>query len=590
MDMISPRTAPSSSVMEPRAKPISAPPVVSAGNPIPQTAIRAQWFHLSTPASSPVFVPFGQLEVVTLEAPDIKEDIELRIDIPIDCIAGVWTPSGDRAQMQKVTWQGKIMACPFFKAGLLAFVDRNLFNRLAIHALPDDTEVAIQWNIDQAGAAYRLRLRWTEQSPSVPAVRLSTVHHFVHDVIAEFVAAPDETSLSQSNYEPSYCTWYAFHGDMTQSRIRDVAVAAKQLGFGSFILDDGWQYDAPQRVGTTLGRWHRYHGDYHPSPRKFPDFDGLIEDIQNQDMQFVLWIAPFLIGEESKAFGNLNGSLLESWLHEGFKIGDPRSDKFADYICSSLRSLVTRYPIDGFKVDYDYALLGPGEVGYGLGKAYVSLVKRILTELHSIRPHVEWNLIPTTFATQAANAFRCIDVPFDPDTNRLIMANLHAVTGNRPLHYDPSVWSASEPAESVHRHMIPSVFCVPSVGVSLLDLPPQHHDIIRAWLRFYRQHQRVLNHGKFEPFWTAGDYQSFRSTLNGQQIAAAFSTLPVCAGQASEAWLINAAGPFIYLDLARSSSVEILNYDGIMQKPAFSAAAGIHRIDCPCGSIIHISR
>ncbi|MBI4023380.1 MAG: hypothetical protein HY360_00260 [Verrucomicrobia bacterium] len=59
--------------------------------------------------------------------------------------------------------------------------------------------------------------------------------------------------------------------------------------------------------------------------------------------------------------------------------------------------------------------------------------------------------------------------------------------------------------------MVPSLFCVPSIGAPLLDLPKEHLDVLRGWLGFYRRHQAIFNQGDFHACWDAGDFQIFVS-------------------------------------------------------------------------------
>jgi len=390
-------------------------------------------------------------------------------------------------------------------------------------------------------------------------------------------------------YEPSFCTWYAYHGAIDQQRAEQCAQKARDLGFGTFILDDGWAYEEDQRVGTALGEWHRWQGDWKPSKRKFPDFAEHIQRVRGEGMRYLLWFAPFLVGKRSSARKLLSGHLMNSWLQEGFQVADPRSEKVRKHLRETVVRLIECYGIDGFKVDYDYALLGPDQSPQGLGEAYASCVKELVQTAREIRCDFEWNLIPNRFAATAAQAMRCLDVPFDPESNRLAMTCARAVTGRAPLYYDPSLWTPEDDVGTVHRHMIPSLFCVPSLGAPIMDLPSVHLEAVRAWLSFYRRHQGVLNKGTFRATWSGSDYACMATRLGTQEIAAVFSEYPFRVAPISNVRVINGG-------VAREITVKLMNSASWKMEDAWGRAkgggrmmkTGMHSLKVPPGSVAHI--
>lgn len=519
--------------------------------------------------------------------PDLTGPVSAFLTIPIGGITGLWTPYGDRGMLQKVVWRGKFVATPYYKPALLALVDRHLNNRLLLTAEPFAQEIRIEWALDQAKAAYRLRIHWPEAAGV--GLRLSTesalVQKLAERVVREFEAPP----APAASHEPAYCTWYAFHGDMDQERIEACAKLAGELGFGNFILDDGWSYDTAQRVGEVLGPWHRWQGDWTPSPRKFPDFAGHVWRVREMGLRYTLWVAPFMVGEQSSFYQQLKPALLKSWLEEGYALVDPRHEGGVEQVRRQLEQLVQRYAITGFKVDYDYGLLGPGEVGQGLGEAYVRAVRRWIDACRAVRPDFEWSLIPNLLAPQMTSSLRCLDVPFDAESNRLNFANLWPLAARSALQYDPSLWSAAEPVAAVHRHVIPSLFGVPSVGAPILQLPDDHRAALRSWLGFYRRHQGVLNQGEFTPRWAGGDFQSFHRRSVGMEVAAAFSGYPVTVQPDGRTLLINADDqPRVTVRLPHSAAIRPENADGAALSSERSAGPGLHELDCPGGGVLNI--
>lgn len=531
-------------------------------------------------------------DVISLHSPGAGYCLEFTW--PVDGIAGIWTPYGDRATMQKVSWHGELIGGPCLRPSLLSFVDAELGNLLALAAGPCSDEISITWDLDQASACYHVRVSW----PDAPAtasrqVWISTKPGAVHSVVPELLdaEAPALPAVNASHlFEPSFCTWYAYHGALDQQTAGICAERVRALGFGTFIMDDGWAYNVKQRVGAKLGPWHRYNGDFLPAPMKFPAFAEHVAAVQGLGLRYLLWVAPFVIGRRTVAYQRLRSHLLNSWLHEGFQVADPRCEVAVSYIEESLAYLLRTFHVDGFKVDYDYALPAVTQRQSGTAAAYAAATRRIIRTLQQIDPGVEYNLPVNAFARTVTNAYRCVDVPFDPDSNRLFMANLSLLSGQGALYSDPALWSVNEPVTAVHRHMVPSLFIVPSVGAPVMELPPDHQDALRAWLSFYRRHQAVLNRGLLARTWAAGDFQHFSRRLGDRQVIAAFSRYPVEIPTLAETFLINGSGDYrMTVKVAHAHQAVVENAGGAVLEKPMSLTAGLHEISCPSGSILHLT-
>jgi alpha-galactosidase len=511
----------------------------------------------------------------------------LEVRVPLRSINGIWSPYGDWTVGKKLTWQGQKLGTPFFKTGMLACVDRGLRSHFAFAPASSTTEIKVSWQIHQAWGCYLFQIEWPEDEPKelVFSREIEPVHEAVFRLNREILQGP-ETASRPEYYEPSYCTWYAFHADLEQKKVEDCARMASELGFGSFILDDGWQYDAPQRISGKLDKWHRFQGGYEPSKRKFPQFAEFFDLLGSYGLRKLLWVAPFLIGEDSEANKRFSGRLLPSWLDEGFLVADPRDEEFTAHLEDSLCQVVTDFNLDGFKVDYDYALVSPGSEFRGLGRAYCAAVSRWIKAVRGIRPNFEWNFIPNAFSCSIGNAFRCMDVPYDPETNRLHMANFKSMVGSAALQYDPALWRADESLDVVYRHLLPSLFCVPSVGTHLLEIPQSHREAIQAALGFYRRHQPLLNGGHFDAAWHGGDFQSFHTHLGDEEIDLSFSGFPV-ALDARKTRVINGdASAGVCLNFGCSGSVVLEDLHGNTLHAAESVRPGLKTVTCPNAAVI----
>lgn len=515
------------------------------------------------------------------------------LKVPIAGITGIWSPLGDRATLQKISWHGKIAGTPTFAPPVMALVDASLRNHLLLLVEPFNHECEIAWHLNQADACYEIQVRWDGELPPDARILINTQPESIHQLVPPLLAAMRTPSapVLPHHYEPTYCTWYAFHADQQVDRIEQAARLARDLGFGTLIVDDGWSYQSPQRVGTSIAHWHRFQGDYLPDNSKYPDFPAHVQRIKAMGLRYLLWISPFIVGDQSKAATELQDDLLDSWLsHEGFKALDPRSDPAIESIAEKLCALVEFCRPDGFKVDYDYALAGPGQRSLNVGAAYANAASLLIERCRKINPDLEWNLVCNLFASTITSCMRCVDVPYDAASNRLYIGNMKPLAAGMALQSDPALWSAGDSAAMVHQHIVPTLFCVPSIGASLTALPAEHLTILRNWLQFYRRHQPLLNHGSFSARWAAGDYQSFHVSDEHQEIIAGFSSYPIDILPQRNALLINAGPePQVTLRLTSAHTIILQNPRGDDIDQPRHLARGLHGIRCDTGNVIHIA-
>ena len=66
------------------------------------------------------------------------------------------------------------------------------------------------------------------------------------------------------------------------------------IGFGTLIMDDGWQT-------ADTGRDYPYCGDWEPEPSKFPDMPANVERVHELGLSCVLWLTPRNGGDAEQA-------------------------------------------------------------------------------------------------------------------------------------------------------------------------------------------------------------------------------------------------------------------------------------------------
>jgi len=299
-------------------------------------------------------------------------------------------------------------------------------------------------------------------------------------------------TFSAYSWYPVFCTWYAVHGAVTQSWCAKTAAKAAELGFGTFILDDGWCYPDMKRVcPKNISSWYEKIGDWKFDPVKFPDFGSHVKEVRKLGMKYLVWVAPYLIGLKSAMHRKLEkipGAIIPGAL-EGYEKLDPGNAKAAKPILDLMEDLMTRWDLDGLKVDF------LDQIHPDVDSPHAEACCRFTEELsRRIRKHNPDAMIEfrQSYAVprmlRCGTQFRAGDAPFDFLLNLRRIAHIRLALGDHiPVHADPAYWPADELPVNISRHFIAMMAGVPMLSVELADLSPEAEAICRFWISFYRK-------------------------------------------------------------------------------------------------------
>jgi hypothetical protein len=147
----------------------------------------------------------------------------------------------------------------------------------------------------------------------------------LNDVSEWWAAMPAHTPAATPEPArlPVYSTWYNYHQDVDAAVLVKEIIVARQLGYGSIIVDDGWQT-------LDSGRGYAYTGDW--KPERMPEMKRFVDESHRIGMKVLLWYAVPFVGKHSQAAARFkNKSLrfdmlkfgLDSFCHEMLKGGAP---------------------------------------------------------------------------------------------------------------------------------------------------------------------------------------------------------------------------------------------------------------------------
>lgn len=446
----------------------------------------------------------------------------IRFSIPILDMHCYWSPAR-RTPSMKLDWRIELESAGQRYLPILSFFNSRGENRgtFGVTDLIDDCKLTAQMNQEFCRYDVTVEVAVPEDR-DIPFELLLDFgagdwRDALHRCIANFgVALPEFPAAA---WEPVYCTWYAVHASVTQEWAEDTAKRAAELGFKTFIIDDGWCFDDMRRVTPeTIGFWYEKIGDCDISTKKFPDFDAHLARVKAMGLRYMLWVTPFLIGVKSEMFRRLGeNGVLPGYL-EGYQLLNIDHADGCEEMIESLTSLMRKHDLDGLKIDF-LDQLYPSMQG-PRGRKITEFIAALTDGIRAVKSDalIEFregyatpSMLP--YATQ----FRAGDVPFDFQDNFRRLAQIRLELGDGvPVHSDPAYWHPEELPENISRHMIASLAGVPMLSMDLEEMRDEAKAIVRHWLDFYQAHLELFQTGHWVVQYHQGDI-SYVSVSKGEE-------------------------------------------------------------------------
>lgn len=419
--------------------------------------------------------------------------------IPIVDVTAVWHPAQPRVPPMALPWRVEFACGANIAYPMLIFMDKNSAAAYSIALTNCIDDCLCSAKMNQELCAYEVVFSIAVTAETEPfEIFYNDSHLPMTDLLQLFrnKIMPEVPSYPAAAWEPVYCTWYAVHAAITGEYLKSNAAEAARLGFGTFIVDDGWCLEEHKRVTPiTLADWYRDIGDWELSTQKLPDMKEIVTQAQKLGFSYMFWVAPFFAGRRSKLNEKVSCYLTD--LHEGQRIIDPADKCAADAVTESILNIFKSMDLDGLKIDFIDTVLP--DVQKPHCRAARKYVEELVGKIRQIKPEalIEFRQRYATAVNAAlATAFRAGDVPFDyvENFNRCVQIRLHMGDGI-PVHADPVYFNSAESAETVGRHMIASLAGVPMLSMELSSIAPEHKKVIANYIGFYKEHQQTFNYG-----------------------------------------------------------------------------------------------
>ncbi|MEL6358234.1 MAG: glycoside hydrolase family 36 protein, partial [Bacteroidota bacterium] len=315
----------------------------------------------------------------------------------------------------------------------------------------------------------------------------------------ETALGTEHAKIPSGASNPVYSTWYAYHQKMTTQALLQECRLAKELGYDTIIVDDGWQTHDGQRGYDFTGDWEA---------ERFPEMAKFVADVHRIGMQCMLWYSVPFCGVKSKAYQQFKGKFLTE-NHRWAPVFDPRYPEVRKYLVDKYTQALQDWNLDGFKLDFidDFHVYPETPAGAEDGRDFASvnlavdqLISEITQSLKAINPAILIEFRQKYIGPQLrkiGNMFRAFDCPNDSVTNRLRTTDVRLLAGSSRVHSDMITWHPEETTEIAALQLNSILFSVPQISVRLAEQSEQHLRMIRFYTDYFNTNRELLMHGNF---------------------------------------------------------------------------------------------
>ena len=395
---------------------------------------------------------------------------------------------------------------------------------------------------------------------------------------------------------PVYSSWYSYHQNVSKDALVTECQLAKDIGFESIIIDDGWQ--------TLDGnRGYAYTGDW--EPERIPEMKEFVKAVHDLDMKFILWYAVPFVGEKSKAYEKMKGKFLTYWEGQGTYVVDPRFPEVREFIINTYIKAVKEWDLDGFKLDFlgrfrtekDTKLVTDGGRDFAsINEATDRLMTDLLKSLRTIKPDImiEFRQPYTGPAMRKyGNMLRASDCPNVAMINKVGTTDLRLLSGNTAVHSDMLMWHHSEAVEVAALQLLAVLFSVPQISVQLAEIPKEHFEMVRFYTDYWVKNRDILLDGEFIPTSPQMNYPTLTGSTELKQITAVYNNLfiPITTSKTQELDIVNAKmSTRVVLDvMGEKQNYKYVTYDckgKEIGSNRIELNKGVHAFDVPASGLI----
>ena len=296
--------------------------------------------------------------------------------------------------------------------------------------------------------------------------------------------------------EPMYSFWYSYHQEFSGQEIEKECKRARELGFGTVIVDDGWQTD-------DTNRGYGYCGDWKVAEKKICDMKKHVDSIHNLGMKYLLWFSVPYIGMYSEMWKLFGNQIIGIDEEQKTGILDIRYPEIREYLKKIYVDAVEKWGIDGLKLDFIDEFYEREETPafnekmdcVSLQTALDKLLRETVNELRQINKDILIEFRQRyigPFVKQYGNMLRVCDCPESGLANRVGTIDLRLMNEKTAVHSDPVMWNSGEEPETAALQIIDVLFSTLQFSVKTEHLTEQHRRMLRNYMNFMTKYKKLL--------------------------------------------------------------------------------------------------
>ncbi|MEL7160185.1 MAG: glycoside hydrolase family 36 protein [Bacteroidota bacterium] len=390
-----------------------------------------------------------------------------------------------------------------------------------------------------------------------------------------------------------YSTWYAYHQEMTPDDLLAECRIARDLGYRTIIVDDGWQTLDNQRGYDYTGDWEA---------ERFTEMRAFVDAVHELGMQAMIWYSVPFCGPKSRAYQRFRGKFLTE-NHRWAPVFDPRYPEVRAHLVGRYASALRDWKLDGFKLDFidDFKVYPETPSGKADGRDFADVnaaVRQLITEIRdaltAIRPDVLIEFRQQYIGPELrrlGNMFRAFDCPHDSATNRLRTTDVRLLAGQSVVHSDMFTWHPEETDEVAALQLNNVLFSVPQVSVRLREQSAGKLAMLRFWTGYYNDNLAQLTGGDFRAYSPLENYPLLESVGPEKSIFGLFGRAVVGVAAGTRRWeVINGRmETAVLLRLVEDVAGTVRVFDcrgALVEELRVDLPAGVHALEVPASGLL----
>jgi alpha-galactosidase len=179
------------------------------------------------------------------------------------------------------------------------------------------------------------------------------------------------------------------------------------------------------------------------------------------------------------------------------------------------------------------------------------------------------------------------DCPCDILKNRFNIVNLRYTSGKTAVHSDMIMWNVEDSVENAALQFASILYSVPQISMLIENLPPDHYEMLKFYISFWKEWKNVLLDGKLTATNPESEYSLVCSRLDDKEVYTAYNdtVIPVTV---SKTVAVNAtASKSLIIKNAKGKNYKVVN---CMGRTVFEGviSSGLEELEVPTAGIIYI--